>query len=768
MRNFSTVAVMACLFMGVLALPTFAQNQSIKGSVRDAATHDPIPGVNIAIKSTTKGTAANPDGTFELTNLNPENYTLVFSYIGYKSKTVSVDLTGNNVTNLQVNLSSSSVQLNGIRISALRPDMQGTARMKGQEVQEANPTDVGGLLRNFSGLNAVRRGPLGLDPVVRGLRETEVGIYTDGTRSFASCPARMDTPLGHLDPSNISDVKVVKGPYALTWGAGNMSAILVKTKPLTDQTNNTIHTNVMSGYQSNSNQISEIASITGRQNGIGYEVNGALRRGGAYHAGGSGMSIPAHFLTREIRGKIGIPVQAYGTITASGGFQHQQHVDYPGRLLNADHFNQWNAGLKYDYEPLEQTVKSVKVQVYANHISHVMNNNGKPTAQPNPNRMPPFAITVVAPTHSTVVGGRLNTQLNLGNFWNMEIGGDSYTVHKKATRSVSRKDNGMLMFYDLMWPDANLTDVGFFVRMKKNVGDRFQATGTARYDYTHANADTASAFYMTNISNKPKSTDGMFSAAVTMNYSLSSAWSVGLSYGSVARTPSITERYSDRIPASKAQTSAEFVGNPFLKSERNNQADLYLEAGYSRVSWSFDGFIRSMNNYITINPTNLPKRLPLSPNTVYQYVNGTAVFHGFESSLTVQPSDQLQLRGNVGYLWGKNKSLQEPAIGVSPLEFDTGARYNFQSIPLYIDGLVHFVGKQDRVAGMLGETTTNGYATADLRVGFRVWEHVMVETGVTNLTNKYYVNHLNAKNPFTKEQIPEPGRTIYVNVSLSL
>ena len=767
MRKILFVSGCMCFITMCILSPAIAQNRMVSGRVRDASTHDPIPGVNVIIKSTTNGTATSSDGTFELKNLSPKNYTLVFSYIGYKTKTVSVDLSRTKNAQLNVDLSSSNVVLNGIRVSALRPDMQGTAKMRQEQVQEANPTDVGGLLRNFSGLNAVRRGPLGLDPVVRGLRETEVGVYTDGTRSFASCPARMDTPISHLDPSNISEIKVVKGPYALTWGAGNMSAIWIKTKPLTDQVNNTVHTNLTSGFQSNSNQISEIASITGRQSGIGYEIHGALRRGSAYRAGGAGESIPAHFLSRGIRGKIGIPVQSNATLTASGGFQNQEHVDYPGRLLNADHFNQYNAGLKYDYEPIGNTLQSVTAQVYMNHIDHVMNNNGKPTAQPNPNRMPPFAITVVAPTHSTVIGGRANAHLDLDDSWDMEIGGDSYTAFKKARRSVSRKDNGMLMFYDLMWPNAVLTDAGFFVRMKKDFSDQLQATGTVRYDFTHANADTASAFFLDNVSTKLKSTDGMLSAAGTVNYSINDAWSIGLGLGSVSRTPSITERYSDRIPASKAQTSAEFVGNPLLKPERNNQADLYLQAGYSNISWSFDGFIRSMTNYITINPTNLPKRLPLSPPTVYQYVNGKAVFHGFESSLTVEPVEQLQLHGNVGYLWGANHSLDEPAIGVSPLEFDTGARYSFQNIPLYIDGLVHFVGKQDRVAALLGETSTKGYTTADLRAGFRVW-HLMVETGVTNLGNKYYVNHLNAKDPFTGDQIPEPGRTFYINVSLSL
>ena len=51
-------------------------------------------------------------------------------------------------------------------------------------------------MQNLDGVDAVRRGPLGLDPVVRGLRETEVGTYLDGTRleSMRAGPAGSTAP----------------------------------------------------------------------------------------------------------------------------------------------------------------------------------------------------------------------------------------------------------------------------------------------------------------------------------------------------------------------------------------------------------------------------------------------------------------------------------------------------------------------------------------------------------------------------------------------
>ena len=34
---------------------------------------------------------------------------------------------------------------------------------------------------------------------MRGLRETQVGVYLDGTRLFSACPGRMDSPLTHYE-----------------------------------------------------------------------------------------------------------------------------------------------------------------------------------------------------------------------------------------------------------------------------------------------------------------------------------------------------------------------------------------------------------------------------------------------------------------------------------------------------------------------------------------------------------------------------------------
>jgi outer membrane receptor protein involved in Fe transport len=72
------------LFVSTMAL---AQG-TITGSVIDGDSGDPLPGASIVLKGTANGTATDFDGKFSL-DITPATGTLVFSYLGYVTKSVS-------------------------------------------------------------------------------------------------------------------------------------------------------------------------------------------------------------------------------------------------------------------------------------------------------------------------------------------------------------------------------------------------------------------------------------------------------------------------------------------------------------------------------------------------------------------------------------------------------------------------------------------------------------------------------------------------------
>ncbi len=408
----------------------------------------------------------------------------------------------------------------------------------------------------------------------------------------------------------------------------------------------------------------------------------------------------------------------------------------------------------------------MNLQAYRNKVDHGMDNVGKPTRLPMDGRVPPFALDITVDSHMTVSGGRAAVDLHLNDEWSGQVGGDVYLSNRNADRTIARLDNGVVMFEDMMWPDADINDVGAFGRLAYSRGG-LRLAGTVRGDFVSAKAPTASDFFLTNVSSDLDAAENNLSGAVTGSYDLSSNWTLALGLGSVVRTADASERYSDRIPASKAQTSAEFIGNPNLDPERSIQGDAWLDGRFERFALHVGVFGRKIYDYITIQATGLPKRLPLSPNTVFQYVNGKATFRGFEASGTAALNSVLTLDASLSYLHGHDDELNEPAIGVSPLRTSFGLRYEEAAGRFYPEGVLNLVAEQNQVSSSRGEIPTDAYQTVDVRAGFGLANGVTLRGGILNLLDEAYSDHLNAKNPFTGVPVSEPGTVVFLDLAWS-
>ncbi|WP_053975837.1 SusC/RagA family TonB-linked outer membrane protein [Mangrovimonas xylaniphaga] len=89
--NHLTLRVPKCLFVMIMVLLSatgFAQQKTITGTVTSARDGMTLPGVNIVVKGTSNGTAADFDGNYSITASSGD--VLVFSFVGYKQKEVTV------------------------------------------------------------------------------------------------------------------------------------------------------------------------------------------------------------------------------------------------------------------------------------------------------------------------------------------------------------------------------------------------------------------------------------------------------------------------------------------------------------------------------------------------------------------------------------------------------------------------------------------------------------------------------------------------------
>ena len=258
------------------------------------------------------------------------------------------------------------------------------------------------------------------------------------------------------------------------------------------------------------------------------------------------------------------------------------------------------------------------------------------------------------------------------------------------------------------------------------------------------------------------------SAAANASLRLADNWLLTLGAGRAVRNPSALERYADRFPAVKFQTAAEFIGNRHLVPEKSRELNAGTTFRAAAATVTLDVFLRNVDDYITVAPDpNLDKRLPLSPDQLFRYVQADAArFAGFDLTATSAAAPWIDLRGGWSYVRAEDILFDEPLFGVPPFELQLAIDVHNPARTRWLEVLVTSTAAQERVAVTRFEVPTEGWTTIDVMAGVRMNDGLTLRAGVQNLTDQYYVNHLNASNPFTGQRIAELGRSAYIGAEV--
>ena len=87
----------------------FGQERTITGNIISSDNNETLPGVNILIKGTTRGTISDLDGNYTIA-VEPADSVLVFSFVGYNPKEVRIG----SQSVIDVVLGQESVQLDQV------------------------------------------------------------------------------------------------------------------------------------------------------------------------------------------------------------------------------------------------------------------------------------------------------------------------------------------------------------------------------------------------------------------------------------------------------------------------------------------------------------------------------------------------------------------------------------------------------------------------------------------------------------------------------
>ncbi len=228
-------ALSVLVLVSFLATRSLEAQGTIRGSVLDDDTGEPIAFATVYIEHTSLGTNTDVDGFFNFSGLDAGSYSLVIQYLGYDSLQVSVDLAEGEIKNLSLVMKQSGIDLGVVDVSAKREQARTEVRISKLRVSPqtirqlpsaSGDADIAQYLTVIPGV--VFTGDQGGKLYVRGGSPVQTKVLLDGMVVYN--PFHSIGFFSVFDTDIMSNVDVLTGGFDARHG-GRVSAVIdVKTR----------------------------------------------------------------------------------------------------------------------------------------------------------------------------------------------------------------------------------------------------------------------------------------------------------------------------------------------------------------------------------------------------------------------------------------------------------------------------------------------------------------------------------------------------------
>lgn len=202
----------------------------VQGKVQAEDTGDPLPGVSVLVKGTTKGATTNAEGVFTI-DVPSTDAVLVFSFIGYTSEEVVVgQRTSLTITMVPDMKSLSEVVVVGYGETKKESLTSAITSVKGKELVKSPQPN---LSNSFAGrVSGVVASTSSGEPGADGARLLIRGQSTTGDNSPLIVIDGVANRLGgleRLDPNDIESISVLKDASAAIYGSQAANGVILVT-----------------------------------------------------------------------------------------------------------------------------------------------------------------------------------------------------------------------------------------------------------------------------------------------------------------------------------------------------------------------------------------------------------------------------------------------------------------------------------------------------------------------------------------------------------
>ncbi|MCT4630649.1 TonB-dependent receptor [Winogradskyella sp.] len=625
------------------------------------------------------------------------------------------------------------------------------------------PKNVADLFNNINGFSSIKRGNYAIDPSFRASQYEQLNIqYDGGTKAMHACPNRMDPITTHIIPEEISKIEIIKGPYTVRYGATFGGVInMVTQKPNYEDYG--LHGKISGGYESNGNSFVNMAQLQYIKEKYDIVANAGYRDFGNYKDGND-IEIPSSFRSTDYGVKIGYNVSESQRLQAHWRQSFGRDVLHAALPMDTEYDNSSIISLDYKLDNINKTIKSINAKVYYSYVDHLMVNKKRPSFN---------MVEATSNVDATTTGGKIELHWQPVKNLNIFSGIDMLNIARDGKRErLVKVMNGNplsepMLFTDKVWQDSYINDLGVFTEAKYSISSNTILTAGIRYDNVISDIKDPEADFedMYDLKNR---TEHNISTTISIKKIVSDNFTLEAAYGRGVRSANMIERFINHF--SVGQDPYEYVGNPNLKAEVNNQFEIGfkghqpLRNGFNAFKYETSFYYSFFENYIVaiVDETIDRKFMPMAqPQHAKVFNNLNEAYKtGFEIKTELDFLNDYFVKSEFAYVYAKNKDLNE-SLPLTP-PFTTRLSTGIKKENYWANLQYNLVSKQTNVSKSFGETTTNGYQTLDARLGIRLIKNFTLGIAVLNIFDEDYNNHLNFsfrnQANFGRVPITEPGR----------
>ncbi|PHS06706.1 MAG: TonB-dependent receptor [Kordia sp.] len=724
-----------------ISLSSFAQYK-ISGNITDQKTFKPLTGVNIYIESLNTGTTTNSNGYFNLENLPASNYKLYISYLGYQNIHENIEL--NSDLNINFQLHSTVLELEGVLISTPFHKLQKDNVMKVEKIKVADLTDANNLSEQLSqvpGVNQISTGSGIGKPVIRGLSSNRVLVYTQGIR-LENQQFGEEHGIG-VSASGIESVEIIKGPASLLYGSDAIGGVLFLNPELYAPLDS-LNIDISSKYYSNTNGITTNFGLKKTTEKLKLLTRFSLQQHADYQFDNTRVT-NSRFSEYDLKTGVG-----FGNDKITNDFRYNINFSRLGIPEGIDTQNN-NIKPLLPNQSIENHIISSHTKVNLNKgkldmtLGYTFNKRKEYEEEHSHDEHEEDGysdeeINPALEMHLSTLN--YNIKYELPEIKDFEIIIGSQGMYQK------NKNLG----FETLIPDATITDAGIFGTSHYH-WKKYAIQFGLRYDYRNIHLNTVSRY----------KTFNSFNGAIGFKTELSSQITGRINLATGFRAPNLAELTSD---GEHEGSNRYEIGDINLTNEQNIQLDLNLNYKSDHFDFFINGFYNNINDYIYLTPTENY----IDNAQVFNYLQENASLYGGELGIHLHPHplDWLHINSSFETVTGKlKKGNYLPLIPANSIHTNLTFTISKNS-KLNTNAFISLknVFKQQNVSN--SETSSKNYDLVNLGVNSELQTkkaNYKFNLGVNNLLDKQYINHLSR---LKNNGIYNQGRNIILGLTIKL